>query len=115
MRMTQEAKRRLSSHFLGRVKIDCLGIFFNFLFIPIGFYYFIFRLAQRLDGNEGKSYFFVLIPIWIMIVPFAAYFVLNGLAAQTTRIRPWEKFALSVIVPCKYFHLTLSQWASSPP
>ena len=87
------------NHAWSRAKIDSLGTLVNILVIPGGFYFFFFEAARRLDGDGDRSFFFCLIPVWIAIVPFMAYFVLNGIASQNTRIRTYEKVILSISVP----------------
>ena len=67
---------------------------------------FLFFGAQRLDGENEISFFILLIPVWIFILPLFAYIILNGVAAQNTRIAPCEKVILSLLVPLG-FTLTL--------
>ena len=40
-----------------------------------------------------------MIPIWVVAIPLFAYIILNGLAAQNTRINQFEKAIISVLVP----------------
>ena len=52
-----------------------------------------------MDGENEISYFVLMIPVWVAIIPFFAYIIINGLAAQNTRINSFEKVILSSIVP----------------
>ena len=40
-----------------------------------------------------------MLPIWVAGLPLFGYVILNGLAAQNTRINKWEKLTLSILVP----------------
>ena len=89
----------LSSHAWRTRIVDIIGVFINILLLPCGTYCFIYLSAQRLDGANTVSYFITLIPVWVAAVPFIAYILLTGLAAQNTRINKCEKFTLSLMVP----------------
>ena len=91
--------------------LDFVGIFLNLLFIPIGVLAFLFLLAQRLDGRNQISYFILIIPLWIISLPIFAYIILNGLAAQNTRINNCEKVTLSLLIPMRFLiTLILLMW-----
>ena len=86
-------------HQISAGSIDYIGLTINIALIPgvlLGFFYF---GAQRIDGENNISYFILLIPIWLFILPLFAYIVLNGVAAQNTRIATCEKIILSLLVP----------------
>ena len=88
-----------------------MGIGLNLFFIPIGVLAFLFLLAQRLDGHNSISFFILLIPLWITSLPVFAYIILNGLAAQNTRINNCEKVSLSVLIPFGFLiTLILLMW-----
>lgn len=67
--------------------------------MPGAIYAFLFFTAQRMDGDNEISYFLLMLPAWIASLPLFGYVVLNGLAAQNTRINKCEKLALSILVP----------------
>jgi len=74
-------------------------VFLNLLFLPLGVFLFLFLFAQRIDGKNQISFYFLMLPCWIIAIPIFAYIVLNGLAAQNTRINNIEKVLLSLFVP----------------
>jgi hypothetical protein len=53
----------------------------NILVLPLGVYTFIYLAAQRLDGDNELSFFLILIPVWISIIPIFGFIVLNGVTA----------------------------------
>ena len=91
----------MKQHYKGTLLIDYLGVAMNILILPLGTFAFIYLFAQRLDGDNQINYFVLFIPVWLTIIPCFAYIVLNGIAAQNTRISKFEKIILSVLVPCK--------------
>ena len=79
--------------------MDYVGVLLNMLFLPMAIYAFLFFAAQRLDGDNQLSFFFLMLPVWVAGLPVFGYVILNGLAAQNTRINKCEKLTLSILVP----------------
>ena len=89
----------MRGHKLRAFKINFIGSILNILILPCGVGLFLYLFAQRLDGKNDISLFTLLIPVWIIFLPIFAYAILNGLAAQNTRVNKFEKAALSFLVP----------------
>ena len=53
----------------------------NLLLLPTIIGFFIYLGAQKMDGENDISYFVLMIPVWVAIIPFFAYIIINGLAA----------------------------------
>lgn len=75
------AKELIDAHRYGSLKMDCVGMFLNLIFLPCAVYAFIFFAAQRLDGENDLSFFTLLVPLWVCALPVFAYMILNGIAA----------------------------------
>ena len=95
----QQARSHFASHRWTSLKMDCCGTLINLLLFPGSVFVFLFLLGQRLDEANDISYFILLIPVWVCALPVFAYVILNGIAAQNTKINKCEKLALSVVVP----------------
>ena len=89
----------LSEHSSFANRIDFIGSLINIIFVPASLYGFVFFLAQRLDGENNVSFFILLIPIWVGVIPLIAYTVLCGVASKNLRISRCEKILLSLSVP----------------
>ena len=79
--------------------MDTVGVLLNLLFVPGALFMFVYLAAQRLDKQNEISFFLLFLPIWIAALPVCAYIILNGLAAQNSRIERCEKLTLSLCVP----------------
>ena len=111
MEANQKAKNMFKNHLRKTWIMDFIGILINLLFIPTGVFLFLYLLAQRLDGQNEVSFFVLMIPLWVIAIPIFAYIILNGLAAQNTRINNVEKVFLSLFVPMGFLiSLILLMW-----
>ena len=55
--------------------------------------------GQRLDSQISVSWFVILIPLWLILLPTAALTILYGLAAQDKTISVVERVIISTLVP----------------
>jgi hypothetical protein len=102
-------KVKLSDHVLSTAKIN-FGIILNMLLIPGFFYGFLVALCLRFDGMIDTSYFILLIPFWIILLPLFIFIILNGMATKNSRANKCEKSSLSVMVPSKNFFINEFSW-----
>ena len=95
----------LPAHYYNTICLDFLGTLINILVLPGGLYVFLFLLAQRLDGKNELSLYMLMTPVWIVALPFFVYIILHGMAAKNERLNMAERFALSFVVPGKFYSL----------
>ena len=95
---------KLTDHILSVAKIN-FGLAINMILIPGFFYGFLVALCLRFDGKIDTSYFILLIPLWIILLPLFIFIILNGLGTKNSRANKCEKISLSLMLPSKIFRL----------
>ena len=95
-------KIKLGDHVLTVAKIN-FGIIVNMLLIPAFFYGFLVALCMRFDGMIDTSFFILLIPLWMILLPLFIFIILNGVATKNSRANKCEKISLSLMLPSKTF------------